>query len=306
MYSKQDGVQELYSSKIVVKPIVDLSMEKIEDFYRDLVDTYSSPTVKDTHRDNGGYLLEVPIVDLHLNKLSMVEDVAEPYNFDLARERFNFIIDDVINSTVSLSIDKIIFPIGNDFFNIDNVQGNTTNGTPQHNELSPQSMFDKGVMILIDGITKLAKVAPVEVFCVNGNHDYLSSFHALCAIWAFFHNDERVTVDKGTSPRKYIEFGNCLIGFTHGDKEKKRIDGLMQIEAREAWGRTIFHEFHLGHLHSEQTIEKNGIIVRNLSSVTGTDSWHHESGYVGSLKKCQSFLWDRKYGLKDIIHTVID
>lgn len=305
VYSKQDGVQELYSSKIVVKPITGLSMEQIEEFYENLVNTYSSPTVKNTHRETGGYLLEVPIVDLHLNKLSMSEDVNEPYNFELARERFNFIIDDVINNTKGMNVDKIVFPIGNDLFNCDVESGSTTAGTPQHNEVSPQTMFDKGVMLLVDGISKLAKVAPVEVFCVAGNHDYLSSFHALCAVWAYFHNDERITVDKSTSPRKYVKFGNCLIGFAHGDKEGKRLDGIMQIEAREVWGECQYQEWHLGHLHSEHLRESNGIIIRNLSSVAGSDSWHHKSGYVGAIKKSQSFLWDKEYGLKTIMNTVI-
>jgi len=37
-----------------------------------------------------------------------------------------------------------------------------------------------------------------------------------------------------------VEFGKCLIGFTHGDKEKKRIFGNMQVEVPEAWGRTLY------------------------------------------------------------------
>ena len=80
----------------------------------------------------------------------------------------------------------------------------------------------------------------------------------------------------------------------------------MQVEAREAWGRTKYHEMHMGHLHSEQTKETNGIIFRNLSSFTGTDNWHHQNGYVGAVKKCQSFLWDKKKGLRTIFISSID
>ena len=97
------------------------------------------------------------------------------------------------------------------------------------------------------------------------------------------------------------------MGFTHGDKEKNRIGGLMQIEAREAWGRTKYHEIHTGHWHSEQiTKESGGVIIRSLSSFTGSDLWHNESGYVGAIKKCQSFLWDKNKGLKSIIVSTID
>lgn len=302
--TKDEGVQTLYASYITVKPQTEITLQGIEDFYKNLIDNYEKPEIKKNEK-TGSLMLEVPIFDLHLGKLSFAEDVAEPYNFQLAKENFNHIIDDVINNASGLDLEKIIFPIGSDFFHVDTYQGSTTAGTMQHSDLSPQLIFNYGVELLIDGINKLSTIAPVEVFCVNGNHDFLTSYHAICAIWAYFHNNPNVIVNRDTSPRKYIEFGKCLIGFTHGDKEKGRINGIMQIEAREAWGRTLFHEFHLGHLHSEQTKEVNGVIIRNLSSVTGTDAWHHNSGYVGALKKCQSFVWDKNNGLKNIIITAI-
>lgn len=303
--SKQDGVVTLYASYITVKPIIDLTLEQINKFYNELLLKYHSPIVKPISSCENGLLLEIPIVDLHFGKLSRSEDVNEPYNYELAKERFNYIIDDVIHNVSNLNIEKIIFPIGSDFFHIDNINSTTTAGTQQTIDLSPQLIFQYGLECLIDGIIKLSQIAPVEVFCVNGNHDFLTSYHAICSLWCYFHNNANVYVNKDTSPRKYIEFGKCLIGFSHGDKEKKRIDGIMQIEAREAWGRTLFHEFHLGHLHSEQTRENNGIIIRHLSSVTGTDMWHHNNGYVGAIKKSQSFLWDKEYGLKSIINTVV-
>ena len=99
-----------------------------------------------------------------------------------------------------------------------------------------------------------------------------------------------------------------MIGFTHGDSEKKnRIGKLMPIEAREAWGKTLYHEVHAAHFHSEQAVqEENGIIVRYVSSPTSTDNWHYENGYVGAVKKAQSFIWDKEYGLTDILHSVIN
>jgi hypothetical protein len=62
---------------------------------------------------------------------------------------------------------------------------------------------------------------------------------------------------------------------------------------------------HAGHYHSEKTVEQNGVVVRNLSSITGTDAWHFERGFVGAIPKCQSFLWDKDKGLREIWHTNI-
>lgn len=305
----EDGVATLYASYITVKPIKDsyLAFCKIKKFYEELIEDDRRPIIKKNENKQTNLMLEIPIVDVHFGKLSLSEDVAEPYNYNLAKQRFNCVIDDVIDSVKDKQIEKIVFPIGNDFFNIDTYKSTTTAGTQQNCDLSPHLIFKYGVECLIENIIKLTDIAPVEVFCINGNHDFLSSYHALYSIYCYFHNNENVIVNTGTRPRKYIEFGNVLLGFTHGDKEKNRIGGLMQIEAREAWGRTKYHEIHTGHWHSEQiTKESGGVIIRSLSSFTGSDLWHNESGYVGAIKKCQSFLWDKNKGLKSIIVSTID
>ena len=302
-------VRTLYASYITVKPRKDgyLAFSKIKKFYEELIEDDHRPIIKKNENKQTNLMLEIPIVDVHFGKLSLSEDVAEPYNYNLAKQRFNCVIDDVIDSVKDKQIEKIVFPIGNDFFNIDTYKSTTTAGTQQNCDLSPHLIFKYGVECLIENIIKLTDIAPVEVFCINGNHDFLSSYHALYSIYCYFHNNENVIINTGTRPRKYIEFGNVLLGFTHGDKEKNRIGGLMQIEAREAWGRTKYHEIHTGHWHSEQiTKESGGVIIRNLSSFTGSDLWHNENGYVGAIKKCQSFLWDKNKGLKSIIVSTID
>lgn len=307
-YSKADGIQELYSSKIVVKPRTDMSLGEIEEFYKSLIKDYSSPEVKQYHRVQGGRMLSLPIMDLHLGKFSTSDIVGEAsYNSQSARDCFNYVIDNVINRVKNMNIEKVIFPIGNDFFQYDRADGCTAKGTQQDIDSKYQTLFRDGVTLLIDGITKLSKElhTTVEVFYVPGNHDKMSSYHALMSLWCYFHNNENVIVDTSASSRHYIEFGNSLLGFSHGDKEKKRISGIMQIEAREAWGRTLYHEFHLGHLHSEQTIEENGVIIRHLPSITGTDAWHHESGFVGAVRKCTCSLWDKECGLDSTFNIVI-
>lgn len=307
VYSKQDGVQELYSSKIVVKPRTNISLEEIREFYEGLISEYCSPVVK-KYENKNGLMFELPIVDLHLGKFSTSDIVADEYNTQIARDCFNKVIDACISRLKNTHIEKIIFPIGNDFFHIDAVAATTTGGTPQDTDVKHQTLFKNGVLLLIDGISKLSNElkAPIEVFCIQGNHDFLSSFHALMSLWCYFHNNENVIVDLGTSPRKYVQFGKTLLGFAHGDKEKKRIEKIMQIEAAEMWGKSLYREFHLAHLHSEQVREDGGIIIRNLSSVTGTDAWHHNSGYIGAVRKCTCFLWDKENGLDSTFNVVMN
>jgi len=290
-----------------VKPRTEISLEEISDFYKDLIASYKPPSVKKYDNKNNNLMIELPIFDLHLGKFSTSDIVKEEYNTQKARDCFNYVIDSVINRLRTTSIEKIIFPIGNDFFHFDGVGSLTTNGTPQDTDRKHQTLFKDGVLLLIDGITKLSSnlKTSIEVFCVPGNHDFMTSYHATMSLWCYFNNNENVTVNLGTSPRKYIEYGKCLVGFSHGEKEKKRIDEIMQVEAAEQWGRTKFREFHLAHLHSEHVSESGGIIIRNISSVTGTDAWHHNSGYVGAIRKCPCFIWDKENGLDTIFNIVI-
>ena len=104
-------------------------------------------------------------------------------------------------------------------------------------------------------------------------------------------------------PRKYVRYGRNLIGFAHGEDERKRIEGLMQVEAAQDWGKTDWREMHMGHLHTEQTVEKNGIVFRRISSVTAADAWHTENGFVGTTRKAQAFVWDKDRGLEVILNS---
>ncbi len=66
----------------------------------------------------------------------------------------------------------------------------------------------------------------------------------------------------------------------------------MQQEARELWGKTLHAEWLTRHYHKTHVEEKQGVIKRTISSLTGTDAWHYESGYIGSLKSAQSLIYN--------------
>lgn len=263
---------------------------------------YSGP-VSPPARQMSGLMLEVPIVDLHLGKLAWAPETGENYDYKIATDRFEFVIGDIISRVQDREFERVLFPIGQDFFNYDTLMGETASGTRQDNDLRWQKLFSVGVEVLVRAIDALTMIAPVEVLAIPGNHDLMTSFYAIQYLDAWYRGSERVRVNPDPRSRKYIEFGECLIGYSHGDKEKKRIFGNMQVEAAEAWGRTKFREWHCGHFHSEQVQEEHGVIVRRLSSMTGTDSWHYTSGYVGAIVKNQSFVWDKRRGLQEIILT---
>ena len=69
-------------------------------------------------------------------------------------------------------------------------------------------------------------------------------------------------------------------------------------------GIIIFN--HLAHYHSEKVEEKGGVIFRWLPSITGTDTWSNDCGYIGAVKRSYSFVYDKDKGLIQINSTIVE
>ena len=247
---------------------------------------------------SNGQMWEVPFMDLHFGKLAWADQTGEDhYDIDIAKTRAL----DALHYFLSKAGDyeKILFPIGQDFFHIDNVDNATTSGTRMDTDGRWEKIFGIGLDFLVEAISELRKIAPVDVFYVPGNHDKLLSYCAVEALKLGFKDDPAITVDTTPTSRKYKEFGRNLVGFSHG-KEGKRIETAMSIEVPEMWGRTDVREWHLGDLHHEEVKEAGGVIIRRLPALTSTDGWHADKGYTGSQKRVQAFVWDKEDGLVDI------
>jgi hypothetical protein len=134
----------------------------------------------------------------------------------------------------------------------------------------------------------------------------MASFYATQYLYAWYRNDKNVEVSRSALARKYIEYGQCLLGFTHGDKEGKRIYSLMQTEQPKAWGRTKYREFFTGHIHHDTVNEQGGVRVRTMSTICGTDAWHYLSGYVGSVEEVRAYVFDKNKGLRQIVNGIFD
>ena len=275
-----------------------VDFEKLQSNYKPLEFRYTDLNLKDN-------ILEISITDLHMGKLAWGKESGEDYDTKIARKRFLSAINDILSRTKDSKFHKIIFPVGNDLLNSDTTGGTTTAGTPQSNDSRWQKLFFDVTHALIEAIDILSSVAPVEIFWIPGNHDTMSSFYTLNYLSAWYKESKCVSIDISPTPRKYVEFGNCLIGFSHGSGDSKRIPQLMQVEAREAWGRTLYREFHLGDLHHEIVKENGGLTIRRLSSLTATDGWHAEKGFVGAIQKAQAFVWNKERGLLNIINSPI-
>lgn len=273
-----------------------------DELFQDMSVNYKGPVSResDVKVASNDIMLEIAVVDLHLSKLAWEPEVGENYDYKIAEKRYRNAIKYAYNRALEVQPGRILLPVGNDFFHTDTIEGTTTAGTLQDYDGRWQKQFQRGTELLIWTADLCSEIADVELLVVPGNHDKMTSYFALMVLNAWFKDRDDVKINMDPKTRKYIEFGKNLIGFTHGDKEKKRLYGNMQVEAPQSWGRTKYREFHVGHLHHEVTNEEHGVIVRYLSTLTGTDAYHFEHGYVGSQQKSQAFLWHKNRGLSDI------
>tara|TARA_R110000751_G_scaffold74041_1_gene149840 strand:- start:2253 stop:3497 length:1245 start_codon:yes stop_codon:yes gene_type:complete len=299
-------VEPLFQIKAWLKKNTDiLNIKKLRDELINEVKTFSPKYPSFNYKKiKKGHLLEVNIFDLHFGKLCWGLETGDNYDTKIAAKRFLKAIDAIIQRSKGYDIKRVVFPVGNDFFNSDTRLNQTSAGTPQDEDVRWQKTFKEGRQLLIAGIDMLSKVAPVDVVIIQGNHDWERSFYVGDVLSCWYHNNKNVIVNNEPTPRKHYQFGNCLISYTHGNNEKTiDLPLLVASEVPKLWAATQFREIHIGHLHHKKEIkfmatqEHKGIVIRFMRSLSGTDAWHNLKGYKGATQSCEAFIWCENEGL---------
>lgn len=249
-------------------------------------------------------MLEVNLFDFHFGKLVWGKESGINYDLKIAKKLFIDCVQKIINLATPYQIEKILFIVGNDFFNVNSSAAQTFSGTPQSEDERWKKTFAEGWKLVRDAIDRLSVIAPVDVLDIPGNHDFESAFYLGEVLAGVYENNPNVKVDNGPKLRKYYRYGNNLIGFTHGKDEK--INELPLIMANEAgidFSTTAFREWHLGDKHHKKDIkwiateEIKGVTVRILRSLSATDQWHYSKGYINNVRAGEAFIWHKKNGL---------
>ena len=291
---KEKETNHQYKIEVSVKPIQTvLSTDYVKRIFEEL----KSPEIKLIKYKPGNVMFELPMMDVHFNKSAWGEETGEDYDIEIAERLYKETVLDLVGKLkqCNLAVEKIIFPVGQDFFHVDNSESATTKGTRVDTDVRWQKMYKTGSELLVWNVEVLRSIAPVEIMYVPGNHDKVLSYCAVYNLYARYQDCDGVTVDLSPTPRKYIRYGVNLIGFSHGKEEGKRIEHIMQQERPEDWGETRFREWHLGDLHHEETKEVGGVKIRRISSITASDAWHTGKAYKAQ-RMAQAFVWDKEKG----------
>ena len=270
------------------------------------------PKAVSTPKDTG-ILLEIATPDLHVGKLAhSIETGGRPYDVKIAIATFERALEALVARTAIYNVEEILLVAGNDLFNSDSPENETTAGTAVSCDGRFHKTFHHVRNMMVKAVERLRQIAKVHVLIVPGNHDRLTAYHLGDSLECYFHADPQVRVTNTPAVRKYVEWGKCLIGFCHGDEGRRtEYAQLMAVENPQAWGRTEYREIHTGHYHKQQLEEFHGVRVRILSALCPADDWHAAQGYIGAVRQAEAFVWSKAEGLlaqvyyNDDAHSVI-
>lgn len=265
-----------------------------------------APLIKSPKREKSSSepcMLEVSVFDIHFGKLAWDHETGNNYDVRIAEDIYSNAVQDLLKVTGQFNIEKILLPVGQDFFHVNNAELTTTLGTKQDVDGRWARVFQTGCRAVQNAIRQCLEVAPVEVLFVPGNHDTHTSWYLVNVLGAYFHHNQDVVVDTQPMSRKYVHFGQNLLGFTHGNEEKHRdLPTLMASEVPDLWARSNCREWHLGHFHKAKQMDfvsldtYGSVRVRVLPSLSGTDAWHFQKGYTSNLRAAEAYLWGQQQG----------
>lgn len=246
------------------------------------------------------YLMVPNLYDAHFNKRS----ADGQYTIARAAHDFKAVADAVVARVgkLGMSVERILFPAGNDALHADNLQGTTTDGTWLELAADQRDAIDALLDAYEYAVRRLGEIAPVDVMVVESNHDRLSSFWLGKVLAALFGGAEHITVDATNKPRKFYRYGATLIGLEHGDKIRPRdLAALMAMEAPEEWAMTRYREWLRGHVHHSAGMyypitSDSGVTARVIPALCPPDVYHVLHGYVGSHRAAEVLFYHRDHG----------
>ncbi len=275
-----------------------MAEQVIRDFVEHLAEDVrgKSPTVPAPRFSDEDLLVVYPMGDPHFGMYAWADEAGEDFDIELADKITRAAIDRLVDSAPGAHT-AVLAELG-DFFHADNNSART----PQSgNALDVDSRWYKvmqvGVRAMRYAVERLLeKHAKVIVRIVQGNHDTHSAIALALVLSAYFENNKRVVIDLSPSAFWYYEFGQVLLGVTHGDTCKPgQLQGEMAAGKPDAWGRTKFRHWLRGHVHHTSVQEYQGCLVESFRTLAPRDAWHASQGYR-SGRDMYCIIYHREFG----------
>ena len=273
-----------------------------EDLIKEL-EQYSPtyPTIKHK-KSNDGHLLVIDIADLHINKYAEAHLTGADYNSKIAVDRAIEGTKGLIQKASGFNVEKVVFVIGNDVLNTDNLSRSTTKFTPQDTDVNWFKAFNIAKDCYIRCIELCMQVADVDIIHCPSNHDEMTGCLLAQTLQAWFRQSKNLTFNISPKYRKYYQFHNSMLEFEHGHRGKMaNLPLQMANEEPQMWANTKFRYAYLHHVHHQDKTQFKsgkdftGCNVTYLRSPSSADLWHYDSGY-SNMVAVEAFLHSKDLG----------
>lgn len=144
----------------------------------------------------------------------------------------------------------------------------------------------------------LGKYESVTVRVLPGNHDPDSAIAVSHFLSAWFRDNARVVVDTDPGLFWFFQWGQVMLGATHGHEAKtNEMPGIMAADRRRMWGDTEMayaHGFHIHH-KTHSAGEEAGCSWETHQTPAPRDAYHQGKNYRSGRSLC-TISYDRKFG----------
>jgi hypothetical protein len=245
------------------------------------------------------------IQDTHLAKLACHDETGGAnWDIRIAEQAYRQTVEELIAKVPQDRVEQVVVIIGSDLLQVDNDKSSTTAGTYVDSDTRLSKAFDVAAKMLSDVIEELASRFKVHCVVYGGNHDRTVSLFLGRYIEAWFRNHPNVHVDAAPRSRKYYSYGKTLIAFDHGDETKhKDLPLSIMRDNQTTISRYRFMECLVGHLHSEQSQDIKGIVIRVAPALCPPDKWHSAKSFTNNMRRSQGLLYQRDDGLECIYYS---
>ena len=224
-------------------------------------------------------MLEIPLFDMHWG-ISFFE-------------HYESALMDILDLIRSRDWDRIIIPVGQDFFHNDSIVNPTTTKGTVVDKVDMTRAVKEGrdfIMAIID--EALLRANEVNVLYSAGNHDRSISWMFMQVLLERYGAE---VVDDSMEYRKVFTYGKNSVMVTHGDSKQataKNLAHIFPIAYPEEFAQATTREVHSGHLHHESEADIYGVMVRRLSSGAAVDDWSNRQDFIGTHRRFMLFEWD--------------
>lgn len=297
------------TDKFSVMSVIDRPEFNLEEVFDNLISRYTDwtpPTFQYQPQENKENCAILNLYDAHLDKICLRSETGKDETLESNIASYVSSFDSLLSSILVHLPDTIIFPVGNDLFHANDFTGKTKRGTAIQYLESPEDAYERICDVVVQCIDKLAQTgAKIVIPFIKGNHDQDNI--TILGYWInkMYSNVEAIDINKDRRQRKYVDYGNNLFGFAHGDKEKSKINDLPLLMAEEQsalWAKCKYRQWYCGDLHHNfefkflSVKDRPGVSVEFLRSAGANDAWHIDHGWTGIPKSAEATIWKKEGG----------